>query len=368
MNSTASFVIRGRHCSVDKPLLIAEIGTGHGGDLVKAKELIHGASEAGAGCAKFQYVLADEILHPNTGEVPLPGGSIRLYDRFRALELDLDFYRALKEMTEERGLLFLCTPFGPRSAAALLGLGVRAMKIASPELNYVQLIDAISGANLPTFLSSGVSKVADIERALEHISPALVCLLHCVTAYPAPEEEYNLRILSNLRGLFGVPVGVSDHSLDPILVPALSVACGAVAVEKHFCLSKKDGGLDDPIALTPEELARTADAMARAATNPQEAISRLEGSYGRDRVNAVLGDGIKRLAPSELQNYDRTNRSLHATRALKVGDLIGPEDVRPLRTEKVLRPGLPPWWLDAVIGKTVRVDIPDGEGIRFQDL
>ena len=96
--------------------VIAELGTSHGGDPVRAAELIDAAAGAGADCIKFQYVHADEILHPNTGEVTLPGGRIRLYDRFRELEKPLSFYAEMKEKVEKKGLIFLCTPFGLQSA------------------------------------------------------------------------------------------------------------------------------------------------------------------------------------------------------------------------------------------------------------
>jgi len=245
-------------------LVIAELGTGHGGSAAKARELVDAAAAAGAGCVKFQLVYADEILHPNTGVVPLPGGPVRLYDRFRELEMEESFFADMKAYVESKGLVFLCTPFGLRSARILRSLGVALMKIASPELNHDELLEETASYGLPTLLSSGVSRLSDIERALERFPREDVCLLHCVTAYPAPPEDYNLRVLGSLAAVFGVSVGVSDHSLDPVLVPALAVAEGAVAVEKHFCLSRDDDGLDDPVALPPGDFARMVRAVRDA--------------------------------------------------------------------------------------------------------
>ena len=237
---SATFSVGARRFGPGKALVIAEIGTGHGGDLAKARELIAAASESGADCVKFQCVFADEILHPHTGQVLLPGGAIALYDRFRQLEEDEDFYAALKEYAEATGLLFLCTPFGLRGARLLRRIECEAMKIASPELNHFPLLDEVASYGLPVILSSGVSVLGDIDRALGHF-PARgangvgdapgVALLHCVTSYPAPATEYNLRVLGSLGALFGLPIGVSDHSLDPVLVPALSIAAGGVIVE-----------------------------------------------------------------------------------------------------------------------------------------
>lgn len=378
-----------------RPLIIAELGTGHGGSLQKAKELVDAALESGADCIKFQLVYADEILHPNTGVVPLPGGNIRLYDTFKRLEVPLEFYGELKTYIEKRGKLFLCTPFGLRSARELASLNPRLMKIASPELNHLPLLKEVASYKLPTILSSGVSLLADIELALSCFSPDIpVSLLHCVTAYPAPEKDYNLRLLENLQRIFGIPVGVSDHSMDPVLVPSLATLFGASVIEKHFCLSRSDAGLDDPIALPPEAFTRmvravrsvqqileanlplTVDFKTTASLMTTEAfvrvqtalITELEQQWDKETITAIMGDGIKRLAPSEKANYDRTNRSIHAVRPIMKGEPIKAEDVAILRTEKLLRPGLHPRWLEQVIGRTARQDIPAGEGIRFEDI
>uniref|UniRef100_A0A7C3IEM9 Spore coat protein n=1 Tax=Gracilinema caldarium TaxID=215591 RepID=A0A7C3IEM9_9SPIR len=378
-----------------RPLIIAELGTGHGGSVTKAKELVDAALEAGADCIKFQLVYADEILHPNTGFVPLPGGSIRLYDRFKELEVPLQFYGDLKSYIETRGKLFLCTPFGLRSAQEVASLEPRLMKIASPELNHGPLLEAVASYKLPTILSSGVSLLSDIEYALSFFSlDTPVSLLHCVTAYPAPETDYNVRILENLQRIFGIPVGVSDHSMDPVLVPVLATLFGAGVIEKHFCLSRQDPGLDDPIALPPEDFSRMVQAVRQVQHQFEPVMGPLQDftsiaewmqtakylqvresilndfkkERGADLINGIIGDGVKRLAPSEKANYDRTNRSLHAVRDIPAGSVIGPEDVAILRTEKVLRPGLHPRWLSAVIGRTARTLIPAGEGIRFEDI
>ncbi len=350
-------------------LLIAELGTSHMGSLERARALIDAAVQAGADCIKFQLVRAAEILHPRSGLVELPTGKIALYDHFKALERDISFYAALKEHTEKRGALFLCSPFGIGSARELKSLGAQALKIASPELNHFPLLREAASYGLPLFLSSGVSTAGDIERALSITGRTGIVLLHCITAYPAPEEQYNVSVVQTLRALFGVETGLSDHSLDPVLVPALAVTCGACAVEKHFTLSRDGTGLDDPIALEPSGFARMVRAVRQAeADGPREGRARLERECGAARVASVLGTGVKELAGSELANYGRTNRSLHATREIPAGDTIGEKDVAILRTEKVLRPGLGPELLTVVVGARARRRIPDGEGIEWADI
>jgi sialic acid synthase SpsE len=359
-----------------KPLIIAELGTSHGGDPVKVSEMIAAAAESGADCIKCQIVYAAEILHPKTGMVPLPGGEIPLYETFTRLERGPDFYGAIKEETENRGLLFLATPFGLTGAALLRDLAPKAVKIASPELNYTALLEETASWGIPLYLSCGVSTLGDIEAALaviskDHAPP--VTLLHCVTAYPAPAEDYNLRILPHLWGIFGVPVGVSDHSLDPVLVPVLAAVLGAPAIEKHFCLSRAGPGLDDPVALDPKDFARMCRRVRAAAAKagekgPGGIIGELREEFGPEPVEKTLGTGQKVLAPSERANYGRTNRSIHALRDIAAGELITPGMIGILRTEKILRPGLPPRWEKLVTGRRARHPIPAGEGIRFEDI
>jgi sialic acid synthase SpsE len=355
--------------SSKKPLIIAELGTSHNADMVKAREMVCAASETGTDCVKFQMVFADEILHPNTGEVTLPGGKIRLYDRFKELETPVEFYAQIKEFVESKGLLFLCTPFGMKSAAFLRKLQPKIVKIASPELNYTGLLEEIAAWGLPVLLSSGVSRLSDIENALEIFQKTSICLLHCVTAYPAPETDYNLKVLPNLAAIFGVSVGVSDHSSDPELVPALAVGMGAAVIEKHFCLSRTEPGLDDPIALPPQEFSQMVRAVRRAAQDgTQDTLAFYSRERGEELVRHILGNGVKELAPSEKANYRLTNRSIHALRDIQKGEILKRGDYAVLRTEKILRPGLEPCWEKLIEGRVARDFIPAGEGIRFEDI
>jgi len=370
--------IDGHFYTSKAPLIIAELGTSHNGDIKKAKEMISAAKETGADCVKFQIVYADEILSPNTGVVPLPGGNIRLYDKFKALEKEPDFYAEIKEYSETKGLLFLCTPFGMKSAAVLKNLKPKMVKIASPELNYTSLLEEIYSWKVPVLLSSGVSRLSDIEDALDILrtgnnergsSETQICLLHCVTSYPAPETDYNLKVLPNLSNIFDIPVGLSDHSADPEITASLAVSLGALVIEKHFCLSRKDPGLDDPIALPPEEFSLMVKAIRdKAQLSLEEKIIYYSSKYSVSFLEGILGDGVKKLAPSEKQNYKLTNRSIHAVRDIKAGEILTKNDYAVLRTEKILRPGLPPSWEKALEGRVARNDIPEGEGIRFEDI
>lgn len=361
--------------------IVAEIGTSHSGNFEKAKNLIDTSVESGADFVKFQWVYADEILHPDTGFVNLPGGKTRLYDRFKSLEMPKFFYKDCLDYVHSKNAKFMCSPFGLKSLEELLEISPDAVKIASPELNHIPLLKSLAefrkSNKIPVVVSTGVSKLKDIERALEILGTENVTLLHCITFYPAPEEEYNLRLIPNLSNIFGVDAGVSDHSLDPVLVPSLACAVGGKMIEKHITLSKKTDGLDDPVALEGEQFAlmshcvHQCEAIFRQYGEKAESYItsqlKTDGGFG-ERVEKCLGNGIKKLAPAEVQNYGRTNRSLHFMSDMKAGEKITENDIGVLRTEKILTPGVHPDFLDDVIGAKLTKNVKSGEGVRFEDF
>jgi len=369
--------------------ITAEIGTSHEGDIKKAKELIKAAANAGADSIKLQWVYANEILHPKTGFVLLPTGNIPLYDRFKQLEVSPDFFKELKEYAKSCNCSFICSPFGKKSLEELIKINPDAIKIASPELNHFPLLEQLSNFRLqqknenknitPIILSTGVSTLSDIEKALnifEH-NKEKITLLHCITAYPAPEEQYNLLLIKNLSSIFGIPTGISDHSLDPILVPTLAVACGATFIEKHITLSRKTIGLDDPVALEPKQFEQMVSKVRYAEKILQEneksygqklIIKELEAEYGKEFIQKILGNGIKTFAFAEKDNYGRTNRSIHVINSLKAGSVLTKNDLSILRTEKILTPGISPIFINDVTGAILTKDISAGEGLTWQHI
>jgi len=291
------------------------------------------------------------------------------------------------EYVHSKGCKFCCSPFGLKSMKELLELKPDYVKIASPELNHYKMLEALRDwrqaqkekgeSPLPVILSSGVSTLADIDKAVRIVGREDVSILHCITSYPAPEEEYNLRVITNLKNILGIEAGVSDHSLDPALVPVLSVLCGGTVIEKHITLSRKTSGLDDPVALEPEQFAlmvhvvhQTEAALRHYGQDIafERALDQMSEQYGRKKVEAVLGDGVKVLAAAEEANYGRTNRSLHFMRALKKGERLGQGDIAILRTEKILTPGISPEYYDLLIGKKISRDVVDGAGVQLEDF
>lgn len=361
--------------------IIAEIGTSHENSKSKAKQLIDASVDSGADIIKFQWVFADEILHPKTGFVNLPTGNISLYERFKQLECEQSFYEEMKNYVHSKGCKFCCSPFGLKSLSLLLEIKPDFIKIASPELNHTKMLEFLAKNNknnkIPVILSSGVSKLSDIEKALEILGTENITLLHCITSYPAPEIEYNLRLIENLSNIFGIPVGVSDHSLNPILVPTLSVLCGSQMIEKHITLSRQTKGLDDPVALEPEQFSMMTHCVKQTQTllnhygksvGKEKLLSQLSEQFSIEQINQVLGNGIKKLANSEKENYGRTNRSLHYLCDLHSGDKISKENIAILRTEKTLSVGISPTYFDFLLGKTLIKNVNSGDGVQFSDF
>lgn len=361
-------------CSQNKTYIIAEIGTSHGGSISEAYKLIDVAVNAGANCVKFQWVYASEILHPNTGFVQLPTGNIRLYDRFKELEVSSSFFSKVQKYAHKRNVDFACSPFGIKSLTKLWKIQPDIIKIASPELNHFPMLKKLCELGIDkttVIISSGVSKLSDIEKALHVLEPikSKVSLLHCITSYPAPETEYNLNVLNTLANRFHVPVGVSDHSLDAEIVPSIMVYAGGTIIEKHITLSNETEGLDDPVALTPDNFKKMVDTIRYVENlSKEEQYTWLISKWGKTTVEKVLGNGKKELATSESQNYERTNRSIHYTKNLKKGTKITKRNIAILRTEKILSVGISPEYYENIIGRRLINDVKNGEGLRFEHL
>jgi sialic acid synthase SpsE len=373
--TVATLELGGRHLAAGSPcFVIAEAGTAHAGDLRQAQRLIRAVVAAGADCVKFQYVIASELVHPDAGAIPLPGGQTRLFDRFRELERPVSFYRELKQMVEAEGAVFLCSAFGVESARQLHSLNVDGFKLASPETNHVPLLQELARFGLPVLASTGVTRPTDIAAALGILRPATrVALLHCITEYPAPADQYNLRLMARLQNRYHVPVGVSDHSLDPVLVPSIAAALGAAVLEKHVTLRRDGGGLDDPIALEPPELARMVAEVRlveedRRAGGEHAALARIDSRVGKTTVAAVLGNGAHELAPAEHHNYFTTNRSLLFVAGGSPGDLIDASLIAPLRSEKNMRPGLSALLWDEIVGRRLARAVHSGDPVGWGDI
>lgn len=315
--------------------IIAEAGVNHNGRIELAERLVDAAKAAGADAVKFQTFRADSLV--STG-APLAeyqrgrsGGASQL-EMIRALELSEADHRTLLKRCRRAGIEFMSTPFDEASADMLARLGVKRLKIPSGEITNKGLIRHVARKGLPVILSTGMSTLAEVRKAVGWIRETRrvpLTVLHCVTEYPAPAAQVNLRAMDSLRAATGLPVGYSDHTLG-VEVAVASAARGATVLEKHLTLDRSLPGPDHAASLEPREFARMVAAI------------RL--------VESALGDGVKRPAPCERKNISVARRGLVAARDLPRGRRLAKGDVAAKRPAK----GLPPELLDRVVGRTLR--------------
>ncbi len=320
--------------------VIAEAGVNHNGDLKRALELVDAAAEAGADAVKFQTFSADRLV---TGLSPKAAYQCETtdpkesqYAMLKKLELSPDDHRELKDRAEKHQMIFLSTPFDQESADLLEKLGVPAFKVGSGELTDMPLLKHIASKKRPMIISTGMSSMDEVRRAVETVEEAGVkelALLHCVSAYPAPVEDVNLLAMQFLRETFNVPIGYSDHT-EGIEVAVLAVACRANIIEKHLTLDRNLPGPDHRMSLEPDEF----KAMVQKIRETEK----------------VLGRWDKRPMRSELNTRNVARKSVVALVDLKRGCSIESKMVG------VRRPGLgiPPSDIEKVIGRTVRRDLP----------
>jgi N-acetylneuraminate synthase len=313
-------------------LLIAEVGVNHDGDLGTALELVDAACDAGAGAVKFQTFDTSQLV---TSVADLAayqrerGGEIEnQHELLAPLELGADEFETISRRCAERGVMFLSTPFDLQSAALLERLGVPAFKVGSGELTNLPFLSGLAAYGLPLLLSTGMATLKEVGEAVAVISAqgAPLVLLHCVSSYPAPPEDANLRALDALRDAFGVPVGYSDHCMG-FDVSLAAVARDACVLERHLTLDRRRTGPDHAMSLEPDELA--------------ELVRRVRA------LEVSLGTGEKRPQPSELDTLVAARRSIVAARALEAGETLT------LDVLAIKRPGggLSPGRLDEVVGR-----------------
>lgn len=324
-----------------RAMVIAEIGNNHEGDFDIAKLLIERAAESGVDAVKFQTIRAEKFVAREQE---------RRFNQIKRFELSDSQFRELALLAKVRGLLFLSTPFDFDSVD-MLDEFVPAFKISSGDLNWYQFLEYIARKGKPLLLSTGMSEVGEITRALETIKRASsvplsekVVLLHCVSIYPVDISEANLLSIHYLKERFGVPVGYSDHTLG-ILACETAVALGACVIEKHFTYRKEGQSFRDHVlSADPVEM--------------KELVASIR------LIEASLGADDKRIMDSEKQNRMEMRRSLAARKYLPKGEIITEEALTFLRPGT----GIPPEGLSSIIGRRAARDIAEGSIMQEKDI
>jgi N-acetylneuraminate synthase/N,N'-diacetyllegionaminate synthase len=336
-------IIGSRRVGPGEPcFVIAEAGVNHNGDRSLALKLVDVAAASGADAVKFQTFAAERLATPDAPkadyQIETTGAAESQFAMLKRLELSFDDHVAVKARCEERGILFLSTPFDERSADMLQTLGVAAFKTPSGELTNLPYLAHVARFGKPMIVSTGMATLGEVEAAVASIlanGAPPTALLHCVSKYPAEPEDVNLRAMETLSRAFGLPVGYSDHTRG-VAVGIAAAALGACVVEKHFTIDRSLPGPDHRASLEPDELRTFVDGIRSA--------------------QAALGDGQKRPREGELATAAVARKSLVAVRDLVRGAVLESSDVRAMRPGT----GIPPADLQRVCGRRLTADIRAG--------
>jgi len=334
-----------------RPYLIAEMSGNHNQSLDRALAIVDAAAQAGADAIKLQTYTAETM----TLDLRAPGfviddpGSLwegrQLYELYEEAHTPWDWHRPIMERAARRGLHCFSTPFDDTAVDFLESLGVPAYKIASFENTDLPLIRRVARTGKPMIISTGMATAAEIDEAVRTARDAGardIVLLKCTSTYPATPENSNVRTIPNMREAFGCEVGLSDHTMG-CGVAVAAVAMGAVMVEKHFTLRRADGGVDSAFSLEPLEFN----------------LLRTETERAWQSLGCVTYGGTQAEAKSRV-----FRRSLYISRDLRAGDQLSAHSVR------LVRPGhgLPPKYLEMVLGKRVKSDVRAGTPLSWELL
>lgn len=327
------------------PYIIAELSANHNGQLETALRIVEEAHRAGADAVKLQTYKPDTItLDSDADEFRISGGlwdGRTLYDLYAEAHMPWEWHKPLFDHARQLGITIFSSPFDTTAVDLLEDLGAPAYKIASFEAVDLPLIRYAAGTGKPMIISTGMADAEEIAEAVEAARSSgcrELALLHCVSGYPAPAGDYNLRTIPDMMDRFGLVTGLSDHTLDNTTAIA-SVALGASIIEKHFTLDRSGGGPDDSFSLEPAEL-------AALCTNSKTAWAALgQVDYGRK---------------SSEQGNVKFRRSLYFVKDLKAGDVITPDAIRSVRPGF----GLAPKHLDSLFGRRVTRDVFRSSPVR----
>jgi N-acetylneuraminate synthase len=316
------------------PYVIAELSANHNGKLETALHLIEQAKLSGADAVKLQTYKPDTITLPCDNEdFKIHGGlwdGRTLYDLYEEAHMPWEWHKPLFDYAKQLGVTIFSSPFDKTAIDLLEDLNAPAYKIASFEAIDLPLIKYVASTGKPMIISTGMADADEIQEAIEAARSSgckELAILHCVSGYPAPAEDYNLLTLTDMIQRFGLVTGLSDHTLDNTTA-ITSVALGAAIIEKHFTLDRKGGGPDDSFSLEPKDLKALCDGAKTAW------LSLGKVDYGKK---------------SSEQASVKFRRSLYFVRDLKPGDVVTETDVRSVRPGY----GLAPKHLETVIGKKV---------------
>ena len=342
--------INGRNIGTDfPPYIIAELSANHNGSLDIALKIIEQAKLCGADAIKLQTYKADTItLDSRNEEFMIRGGlwdGQSLYELYEKAHMPWEWHKTLFDYARKLDITMFSSPFDRTAVDLLENLNAPAYKIASFEAIDLPLIKYVASTGKPMIISTGMADQAEIAEAIQAAYDGgckELVVLHCVSGYPAPAEDYNLLTLQDMTQRFDVPVGLSDHTLDNTTAIA-SVVLGACVIEKHFTLDRNGGGPDDSFSLEPAELKQ----LCTGSKTAWQALGKVD--YGRK---------------SSEQGNAQFRRSLYFVKDLKAGDVIDESCIRSVRPGF----GVAPKYYDKLIGKALKRSVMVNTPVSFEDF
>lgn len=317
--------------------------------LENAKALVKAAKDAGANAVKFQTHNVEDEQLPVTVVSPHFKGADRyswVTRNTNATPLN-EFWKPLKSYCDEIGIIFHSTPMSRGAAKKLNEAGAELWKVGSGDILDFVMLDYMAGTKKPVILSSGMSTLEEIDRAIDFMKRrgAQVILLHCVSKYPCPPEDLNLGTIAFLSGRYDIPVGFSDHSIG-IDSAIAAVALGAKVIEKHFSFSRDLWGADHKVSMTPDEM----KAMVGGIRELERSPAKKEEYLQKDIVKSGMGNGVKTLQEEEAVFRPYFRKSLMAGQDIPKGAVIAAEMVYAMRPQAYAQ-GLPSEEYEKVVGK-----------------
>ena len=330
--------------------IIAECGVNHNGNVKTALKMVDAAKDAGCDCVKFQTFKAENLVTLNAPKAKYQlentNGIDSQFQMLKKLELDDKCFQMIYEYCRAINIDFMSTPFDIKSVDLLEDLGVKIYKMSSGDITNKQLLQYVAKKNKPMIISTGMSTLEEVREAvdwIEQVGNSNINILHCTSNYPTSYDDVNMKAMLTLKKEFSYPIGYSDHT-NGWVIPVMAVAMGAKIIEKHFTLNKEMEGPDHKASLDTDELKNMVDSIRI--------------------VERAMGNGIKKPFESEISTRDVARKSIVLACGVKKGNLLTKDNM------EIKRPGtgIPPKYIDELVGRTIRRDMGREEILKWEDI
>jgi sialic acid synthase SpsE/protoporphyrinogen oxidase len=354
----------------NKTFIVAEAGLNHNGSFNIAKKLIDNANKINCDAIKFQSFLPNsrvsKFIKSEKYAEKIIGTQESISELFQRLSLNFKTQKKIFNYAKKKKIIIFSTPFDFESADFLDKLGVSAFKIASADLVNLPLIKYVSEKFKPMIISTGMSRISEIDDAVETVRSTgnkNLILLHCNSSYPSTYSEINLKFMDTLKKMYNIPVGFSDHTTD-LLSSKVAIVRGANVIERHFTLNKKMEGPDHILSSTKNEMSELVKYKKFFDTWKLWKNKNFKNQKIQESVELLLGNGVKKIQPNEYITINSQKKSLYAKKKIKRGELFTKNNI----SIKGPVAGLMPKYYDIIIGRTAKKSIEVDYPITWENI